>query len=296
MSRLPAFNNNPQTKQQLIQRLEDVLAQQSIRPDNVVWNGESGSLCGSIARAELDEFERLTGIPVAIAMLADKLCREDEQVGSDWARHWFSAIQPGADVSQSEAHFTQWLLTGPNSPLAQAQAFSGGIGENTAPLLIRLNELHTLGRQGQPVEAQHWSALQEQAITLSDSRPDAHFTRQLCSFVEALSWPVGSSVTALIDAVEALRGATYFFSMMHCGWESAWEQKTDDLYRRYDEEIAARGLADSPPSAELAVQVQAVFDELAAQVPGYNQILADMRTYRHNADLRVRDALVASVG
>jgi thioredoxin 1 len=178
-----AFYADPELMQFLLDRLYRHMDKQEVRGQFMPWWQDGrGSVSAALVHSSSPEvFERVTGLPYGLACVLEFLLLESRHDTAPL----FEALRPGADTREVPLRFAHALLG--HASLRWAEALDSAPHD-----ALRRDWLDAAGRMlgGQPVGAEHWTALRKAAQALvTDSDPHHMLEDDLATLVARMSPP-----------------------------------------------------------------------------------------------------------
>jgi len=194
-----AYRGDAACKQQLLQRLRDLERADRwvVRP--LHWNGEVGSLVGSLLRSEdLDVWEADLGLPKWLALALDGVfaAAPDAGLGARAGIDLLDAITPGADLGPAGSRCLLDLLQDPVHGLTTLAA-----AEALAEPLDLVAALHRASTHGVPVDAQQWRRVRRAAVEATNALKANTPEALVGTCIEAAAWDPAGSRTVVSDTL-----------------------------------------------------------------------------------------------
>jgi hypothetical protein len=194
-----AYRGDAACKQQLLQRLRDLERADRwvVRP--LHWNGEVGSLVGSLLRSEdLDVWEADLGLPKWLALALDGVfaAAADAGLGARAGIDLLDAITPGADLGPAGSRCLLDLLQDPVHGLTTLAA-----ADALAEPLRMVAALHRDRTHGVPVDAQQWRRVRRAAVEATNALKVNAPEALVGACIEAAAWDPAGSRTVVSDTL-----------------------------------------------------------------------------------------------
>ncbi|BES83230.1 hypothetical protein PEC302107_00640 [Pectobacterium araliae] len=231
MTTQKAFQGSDSLKQALLERLQAHQAAGHLIEELGVWDGTQGSPSGCTVQGDIELYQTQVGISKALVWLYDWLFMTGDPTDrDDFVLDWLRSIEPGSDLHPVETSFVLWLLTDDEYG---AGAFGAGAEIDT--LLQTLAELHKRLAAGETPPEQQWRDFRENAVAATDRAEDDR-NRALCSLIEVLAWPAGSSFTALTDGLDAWIWAHDIQFTQSEGWNEECDKRLEAIEQAAEEQ------------------------------------------------------------
>lgn len=192
---ISAFNNDPQLKAALRDRLKCHLDDGSLKIGATFWDGTSGSPLGvSIRGSDASQYEEQYGYPLPVAVLLDPLSdafgSRDHAAG--FVCDWVDVVTPGSDLAAAPYKIVGEFLR------------SSHAAESYPEPVSKILELQQADLAGQAPPRSEWSALRQQVSQAKESdSPKDKFHAQLC---EVACWPISRSRSVLPEVARVWIG------------------------------------------------------------------------------------------
>jgi hypothetical protein len=208
---MKAFHNDAALKARLVERVRALWENGELFSAGILrWMPEQKafSIGGALAETgDNDEFEKVTGIPIQLALLCENLVAvttvmfEDKSKppGYDFVTdkdirrfemEWLDAIRPGADLSGVLPQFMAFYL---ETLLAPDFAMAKNIDPAVRAVGERILEKWRAELAGQTVDPATWRAIRNDAVKASEAVTDP-WCYPIAYFMETLAWPVSDVV------------------------------------------------------------------------------------------------------
>ncbi len=222
-----AYHCDPYRKRQVVQRLH-ALQQVGIwvaRP--IHWNGEAGSLVGSLLQGEdLDEWERRFGLPKWLALVLDGMLANapDVKRGVACGIELLESISVGARLSGVGSHCVLELLEGDRCGLTTLR--------QVGPLASTLHQVAALHRDllnGHEIAPVQWRRVRAAAVSLTDTLDENSLEARIGTCIEAAAWDAASSRTLVSDVLRTWIWAMSASAEQSSGWGPADDERIKTL-------------------------------------------------------------------
>lgn len=194
-----AYHGNADCKQQMLERLAGLEDAGNWIARPIHWNGEAGSLVGSLLQGEdLDRWVSDFGLPKWLALLLDELlvASPDPREGARAGKQILDAIPVGADLQRAGSRIILALLVDEHDGLV-IDAASYGLGE----ALSLVSGLHRSCVQGDDVPASKWRLVRKTLVALTDTMASDSRATAVGTCVEAAAWDPATSRTTVSDTL-----------------------------------------------------------------------------------------------
>jgi len=160
---------------------------------------------GSLIKCVVDDgdvrtFERETGIPGSLALLADMSVgfrTDDLPAARRFAGIWIATPVPGADLTRVPNAMILWVID------RAEQIWRSAFHDDPSEVLRTIRELHARQSSGQDPDRTEWSKARGDALARTDAETDDR--RSLINrMAETLAWPPLTSRTILSEGVRIL--------------------------------------------------------------------------------------------
>lgn len=238
--RAPAYRGEAACKQQLLERLRELERKGSWVARPIHWNGEAGSLVGSLLQGEdLDAWEQRFGLPKWLALLLDGLLVAAPALpeGVACAIELLQALPVGADADAAGSRCVLALLEGGDCGLATLDP-----GEAAATALAAVAGLHRRRLSGELIAPAQWRQLRRETVALVDTLPPDSADAAVGACIEAAAWDPASSRTAVSDTLHGWLRAMTAAAVAREDWSAADDERIKALLAQLHAE--AKAVAD----------------------------------------------------
>jgi len=194
-----AYRGDAACKQQILQRLRDLERANHWVMRPLHWDGEAGSLVGSLLRSEdLDAWETDFGLPKWLALALDGVfaAAPDAELGARAGIDLLEVIVPGTDMGLVGSRCLLDLLQDPVhglTTLAAAEALTEPLGMVAA--------LHRDRAHDRPVDASQWRRVRRAAVEATNALTANTPAAIVGTCIEAAAWDPAGSRTVVSDTL-----------------------------------------------------------------------------------------------
>lgn len=236
----PAYLGDALCKRQVLERLLSLQKADTWAMRPIYWDGRTGSLVGSLLQGEnLDEWERLFGLPKWLALAIDNLFASgpDLKAGLEFGIALLDAIPVGADMRTVGSRVVIELLEGLPCgllPIVSMHAMT--------ETLISVSLLHRRITDGGDVDAAEWRAVRRRAVAQTDAVERGSVDADVGACIEAATWDPRTSRTAVSDTGRVWIKATSDAEVARqSGWCAHDDERMKALLDRLHADAKAAG-------------------------------------------------------
>ncbi len=188
-----AFGGNPAIKAALLTRLENHIANGTLRFGGTVWDGSGGSALGvSTEGGDSADYASRFGYPLPMAGLLDPLTAyAGSDSGGDAALRWVECVEVGADLSRVPQRIVDHFLT------------DMGVERLAASSYADVRALHRAEASGVVMHRSEWTAIRRRIeAAVETTLPHSHERAALNACATAC-WPLQTSSSILSTLIAA---------------------------------------------------------------------------------------------
>jgi hypothetical protein len=220
-----AFLGTAAVKEQALARLRSHLNNGTFRY-GAPWGDDGASAMGSVIEGnDAQAYADLTGFPLALAMVLDKIVLEirDEDQSKAFAVDWLERTPVGADLSRIPGNCIVHLL------VEEIIVEIAQRDPETEKARRAVLALHRRALDGDIPTRREWKSIRTSAISASDAVSDAELCR-VSRMIESAAWPTTMG-TVLSDTLSARNGLDIEFAFRRVGWT---EDDESEVFRRLE--------------------------------------------------------------
>lgn len=209
-----AYRGEPQLRDQVVDRLKSLeqAGQWIHRP--IHWNGEAGSLVGSLLRGEdLDRWEADFGLPKWLALAVDSMIAANPQDGVSWGIRLLQHIPPGMPMDTAGNRCLLELLRGETFGLRGLEAAAG-----LAESLDAVAALHAARLAGEDISGAQWRQARRTAVAQTNAQASQSVAASVGACIEAAAWDPAQSRSAVSDTLRGWMNVRVAVAMAAYPW------------------------------------------------------------------------------